>query len=72
MGQIEELDDEEQVPNLPYKICKCPELGRYLEAAKDLKKGDVLWRESPLVIGPVSITPPICLCCYVPVDGSYL
>ena len=56
---------------LPYKIGKSADLGRFLEAAKDLKKGEVLWKEPPLITGPIAVSPPVCLCCYTRVDGSY-
>ena len=54
------------------KIGKSKELGKFLYASTDIKKGDVLWTEKPLVVGPVAVTPPVCLCCYAPVNGSFL
>lgn len=57
--------------SLPYRICQSPELGRYLVAARDLAEGEVLFTEAPLVVGPIAITPPVCLNCYNLVDGSY-
>ena len=76
MGQVEELEDDHDIPeewkHLPFKIGKSSELGRYLEATKDLKKGEIIFKEAPLVVGPISVTPPVCLCCYAGVDGSYL
>jgi len=76
MGQVEELEDDHDIPDewkhLPFKIAKSAELGRYLEATKDLKKGELIFKEAPLVVGPISVTPPVCLCCYAGVDGSYL
>jgi len=56
---------------LPYKICNSPELGNYLVASRSLKAGEVLFTESPLVVGPSCVTIPVCLACYNPVDGSY-
>jgi len=56
---------------LMYKICNSPDLGNYLVASRKIKAGEVLFTESPLVVGPSSITIPVCLACYVPVDGSY-
>jgi hypothetical protein len=53
------------------QIGQSPELGRYLVASRDLAEGEVLFVEAPLVVGPVSITPPVCLHCYNLVDGSY-
>ena len=58
--------------SLPYKIGQSPDVGRFLEASRDVQKGEVLWTESPLVVGPVPVTPPVCLQCYAPVNGSYL
>jgi len=58
--------------SLPYKIEQSPEVGRFLEATRDIQKGEVLWTEAPLVVSPVAITPPVCLDCYAPVNGSYL
>jgi len=57
--------------SLPYKIEKSAELGRYLVASRDLKEGEILFEESPLVVGPVTVTTPVCLDCYAPVDGSF-
>ena len=58
--------------SMPYKIGKSPELGRFLEASRDLKKDEILWTEAPLVVAPVAVTPPVCLHCYNLVDGSYM
>ena len=58
--------------SLPYKIGQSPDVGRFLEASRDVQKGEVLWTEAPLVVGPVAVTPPVCLCCYSPVDGTFL
>ena len=73
MGAIEELEDdyEEPPPKYPYKIGESKQLGRFLEATRDIQKGEVLWSEKPLVVAPVAVTPPVCLSCYTPVDGSY-
>jgi len=56
---------------LAYKVCKSPELGNFLVAGRDLVEGEVILVEAPLVLGPSQMTIPVCLCCYVPVDGSY-
>jgi len=57
---------------LPYKICNSPELGNYLVARRKIQKGEVIINEPPLVLGPSTVSHPICLACYTPVDGSYL
>ena len=67
------LEKEQKEENaMPYKICKAPEIGRYVEATRDVKKDEILWTETPLVVAPVTVSPPVCLHCYNPVDGSYL
>ena len=69
----EKLEKEQKEENaMPYKICKAPEIGRYVEATRDVKKDEILWTETPLVVAPVTVSPPVCLHCYNPVDGSYL
>lgn len=55
-----------------FKVLECPELGRYGVAAKNLKAGDELFEEKPFAIGPKSDSPPLCLECCIPVDGSAL
>jgi len=57
---------------LPYRIGNSPDLGNYLTASRNIKKGETLFTEAPLCIGPTPITVPICLNCYTPVDGSFL
>jgi len=57
---------------LPYKICSSEELGNFLVASRNIKAGEVIFTDSPLVVGPSAITLPVCLACYIPVDGSYL
>jgi len=56
---------------LAYKICSTDELGNYLVASRDIKAGEVIFVDNPLVVGPSSVTVPVCLLCYTPVDGSY-
>ena len=48
-----------------------PALGRYIIATRDLKPGELLLAESPLVVAPMAVTPPVCLVCYKPVDGRF-
>jgi len=56
---------------LPYRIGNSPDLGNFMVASRDLKKGEILFNEPPLCIGPNAVTLPICLHCYTPVDGSF-
>ncbi|CAG9564432.1 unnamed protein product [Danaus chrysippus] len=50
---------------VPAKIKELPGIGRYLEATRNIKAGDVIMKEAPLITGPAQITPPVCLGCYV-------
>jgi len=56
---------------LAYKICNNKEVGNYLAASRDIKAGEVIFTDTPLVVGPATVTSPVCLACYTPVDGSY-
>lgn len=38
-------------------------MGRYCVAARLIKKGEVILRESPLIVGPKMFTTPVCLGC---------
>ena len=40
-------------------------------ANRSIKEGEIILQEAPLVFGPAQQTVPVCLGCYVPVDGSY-
>lgn len=53
-----------------YKLEENSKLGRYLTAARDIQKGEVIFQESPLVIGPKSVTTPHCLGCHMPCDPN--
>ncbi|KAG7176014.1 SET domain-containing protein SmydA-8-like [Homarus americanus] len=55
----------------PYRVCQSEELGRYLEASRDILPGELILKDSPLVLGPRQVTVPVCLGCFTPVNGSY-
>ena len=38
-------------------------VGRCVEAARDIRPGELIFREEALVIGPNHDTPPLCLSC---------
>ena len=46
-----------------------PGMGRYIIATRDLKPGELILAESPIVVAPMAVTPPVCLVCYKSVDG---
>lgn len=39
---------------------------RYLAASRDIKPGEVILKEKPLVVGPRVDSDPVCLACYKP------
>lgn len=48
----------------PYRVADSPIFGRYLVASRDLKAGETVLKQTPVVIGPCG--EPVCLGCYVP------
>ncbi|CAH0680309.1 unnamed protein product [Chilo suppressalis] len=48
----------------PARVKEDPKVGRYLEATRDIRVGDIILKEAPLITGPAQITPPVCLGCY--------
>jgi len=55
-----------------YRIESSPVVGRHLMACRDLKPGDIILKESPLVMGPKMNSRPLCLGCYADVDGRFV
>jgi hypothetical protein len=47
----------------PIKVKTCEKFGRYYVATRDIKPGEIVLRESPLVFGPSQATPPVCVGC---------
>ena len=47
-----------------YKLEQNDRLGRYLIASENISKGDVIFYESPLIVGPKTVTVPVCLGCH--------
>ncbi|KAG8322786.1 hypothetical protein J6590_015777 [Homalodisca vitripennis] len=47
----------------PFKVSEDKILGRHLVATRDIKAGEVVLRESPLLQGPSQVTGPVCLSC---------
>ncbi|XP_055693505.1 SET domain-containing protein SmydA-8-like [Lutzomyia longipalpis] len=46
-----------------YRICHDGTIGRFLVATRNIKFGDVVLKEAPLVVGPSQLTAPVCLGC---------
>lgn len=53
-----------------YEVRECPELGRYLVAARDLVPGEVVFRAAPIVSGLQPGSVPLCLGCYRPLQDA--
>lgn len=53
-----------------FEIKRNYKLGRYSSAAKHIVAGETIFEEYPFVVGPKPNTPPVCLGCCYPVDGS--
>nr|XP_023028068.1 protein msta-like [Leptinotarsa decemlineata] len=47
----------------PFKITSNDILGRFLKATKDIKPGEIVLQENPLIWGPSQTTVPVCLGC---------
>lgn len=56
----------------PFTISYQEGRGRQLKAARDIKAGEVILKENPLVVGPNAEGEPICLSCQAGIDCSYL
>ncbi|XP_037049425.1 SET domain-containing protein SmydA-8-like [Bradysia coprophila] len=53
-----------------FKVLENAEFGRYSCATKNISAGEVIFEEYPFVVGPKPNTPPVCLGCCCPLDGS--
>lgn len=47
-----------------FQVKLSDELGRYCVATRNIKKGEIILKEMPLLIGPKTVTPAICLGCH--------
>ena len=47
----------------PIRVCQNEKIGRHYVATRNIKPGEIVLRESPLVIGPSQSTPPVCVGC---------
>lgn len=57
--------DQNNNNNQPYEVANSKVMGRYLVTSRDLKAGEVVIKEKPIVIGPCG--EPVCLGCYIPI-----
>ncbi|KAL0871524.1 hypothetical protein ABMA27_005238 [Loxostege sticticalis] len=54
----------------PLRVKEDPKFGRYLEATREIRAGDIVMKEKPLITGPAQISPPVCLGCYKLLEGG--
>ncbi len=53
-----------------YKIVSDEFVGRHMIAAKDIKPGEVIFKEAPLTFGPAENSDPVCLGCYKAIEDA--
>ncbi|CAH2093115.1 unnamed protein product [Euphydryas editha] len=53
-----------------YNVLQNEIYGRYLTANKDLECGELIFVDSPIVVGPKPDASPLCLGCYCPVENT--
>lgn len=46
------------------QIKECASIGRYVKSTRDIKTGEIILREKPLIFGPKIISVPVCLGCH--------
>ena len=56
----------------PYKVGYTEGVGRQLFTTRDVRSGEVIYVEDPIVVGPSQECEPICLSCLAAIDTSYL
>ena len=72
MYQIASIPNHDCLANTVHQFCPLEEDFRMVvKAVRNIKAGEIILTEAPLVLGPAQTTIPVCLGCYVPVDGSY-
>jgi len=55
---------------LPYRIERCPRMGRFLKATKEIPEGELIFTEAPMIIGPKQLTKPVCLGCHKEITST--
>ena len=56
------------VEDVCYRVEKNSEVGRHLVVTRSVRKGEVVFQDSPLVTGPSRESEPCCVSCYRPLD----
>lgn len=47
----------------PMRVCHNDKIGRHYVATRNIKPGEIVLKESPLIIGPSQVTAPVCVGC---------
>lgn len=47
----------------PMRVCHNEKIGRHYVATRNIKPGEIVLRELPLIIGPSQVTQPVCVGC---------
>lgn len=53
-----------------FQVCTNEKLGRYYVSSRDIKAGEIVLKESPLVVGPSQETGPVCIGCLEVISKS--
>jgi len=70
MNDLENSLGDISVDGQCYRIAKNSEVGRHIVVTKPLKKGDIIFKDTPLVTGPSRESNPCCIACYKLLDLS--
>ena len=54
----------------PPQVERSDVLGRFLRATKDIEEGELIFDESPMVVGPKQLTVPVCLGCHKEITST--
>ena len=63
--RIELKQQKQKKSTFPFQIERNEKLGRFLVATTDLKPGQLIFNELPMIIGPRQLTKPVCLGCHI-------
>ena len=56
---------------LPYKILNSERIGRHFVATRDIKPLELILVDDAAVVGPSTITNPVCIVCLKPTKGEF-
>ena len=64
MNDLENSLGDISVDGQCYRVAKNSEVGRHIVVTKPLRKGDIIFKDTPLVTGPSRESDPCCVACY--------